>query len=257
MADDPPKRPVFDHRARDERHWLELQSIFELGQYSFEETQVNFSAYVRRRDLATLISRYELFRQVIDLPGCIVELGVGKGGSLFTWTKLLETFCPNDRSRKVFGFDHFEGVVDFQAQDGKLVGGASHKVVGGFKTPAEPIRRLVDLHNDDNLLPGIERVRLVEGDVIDTLPNFLEENPGLKISLLHFDVDLYRPTKFALELLYPLVVSGGVVVLDEYGLIPWQGETKAIDEYFADRTDRPVIRKHPFVPTPHGYFIKK
>jgi hypothetical protein len=257
MSADSPPKVHFDYKARDARHWVELQKIFDAGMYSLEDIMVNFAAHIRRRDMARLISHYELFKPAIDLPGCIIELGVGKAASLFTWAKLLETFCPNDRTRKVFGFDHFLGVVDFVEEDGRLVGGASHKVLGGFKTAPDPIRRLVDLHNEDNILAGVERVRLVEGDLMETLPKFLEDNPGLKISLLHMDVDLYRPSKFAFDLLYPLVVIGGVVVLDEYGLIPWQGETRAVDEYFAMIGKQPLIRKHPFVPTPHGYFFKE
>jgi len=249
--------PKFDYATRDKQHWSRLQSIIDLAQYSLEDVQINFPAFVRRREMARLVSHYELFKTVIDLPGCIVELGVGRGGSLLTWAKLLETFCPADRSRKVFGFDHFQGVVDFVEADGKLTGGASHKVMGGFQTPAEPIRQLIELSNDDNILAGVERVRLVEGDVLETLPKFLDDNPGLKISLLHFDVDLYKPTQFALKKLYPLVVTGGVIVLDEYGLIPWQGETRAVDEYFSSFPKRPTIQKHPYVPTPHGYFVKE
>ena len=69
-------------------------------------------------------------------------------------------------------------------------------------------------------------------------------------------MDLYLPTKKALELLYPLVVKGGVVVFDEYGVVPWQGESTAADEYFKEIGEQPVIKKFPFSPQPHGYFIK-
>ena len=91
---------------------------------------------------------------------------------------------------------------------------------------------------------------------MDTIPKFLEENPGLKISLLHFDMDLYEPTKYGLEMLYPLVVKNGVVVFDEYGLIPWQGETNAVDEYFKNIGEKPLIQKMPFYHVPSGYIIK-
>lgn len=117
-------------------------------------------------------------------------------------------------------------------------------------------RTLVELFNEDTIVPNIKRVELVEGDIFESLPKFLEAHPGLKISLLHLDVDLYRVTKFALETLYPLVVNGGVVVFDEYALVPWQGETKAADEYFGGLGLQPMYRKFPHSPTPSGYFIK-
>ncbi len=77
---------------------------------------------------------------------------------------------------------------------------------------------MVEIHNSDNMIPGTKRCILVDGDIKDTLPKFLEQNPGLKIALLHFDMDLYEPTKVAMEALYPLVLKGGVVCFDEYGL---------------------------------------
>ena len=70
-------------------------------------------------------------------------------------------------------------------------------------------------------------------------------------------MDLYEPTLYGLEQLYPLVVKGGVVCFDEYALIPWQGESNAVDEYFKKIGERPLIKKHAFTQTPHGYFIKE
>ena len=70
----------------------------------------------------------------------------------------------------------------------------------------------------------------MEGDVNETVPEYVAEHPELRISLLNIDV--YGATKTILKELYPRVVSGGVVLLDDYGNFP--GETKAVDEYFAD-----------------------
>jgi hypothetical protein len=250
--------PAYDYAARDERNWTKLERYKAESGLSDREMLVNWPAYVRRRELPRFLAHYELFKQVIDLPGSILELGVYKGASFFTWTKLMETFCPGDRQRKVYGFDHFQGLVDFTEADGHEVGGKVDKVQGGWKATAEHARLLVDLHNSDSFLPGVDRCVLVEGDIFETLPRFLEQTPGLRISLLHFDVDLYKPTKFALDLLYPLVLKGGVVCFDEYAFVPWEGESRAVDEFFADTPldQRPVIKKFPFSPTPSGYFIK-
>jgi hypothetical protein len=247
----------FDYAGRDRRHWQELEAILAAQGASQAEMLSRFPAYARRRDLVRFLAHYELFKPVIELPGCIVEIGVHRGASFFTWAKLLETFCPGDRSRKVFGFDHFQGLRDFDAKDGAL-NERAEKTPGGYGLAGEreAILRLVALHHQGNLLPGVERCRLIEGDVLETLPGFLQENPGLRISLLHLDVDLYRPTKFALEQLYPRVVMGGVVVLDEYGLMPWEGESRAVEEFCQEQGLAPVIRKFPFSAQPHGYWFK-
>ncbi len=202
------------------------------------------------------MAHYELFKHTIELPGCIVELGVFRGASFFTWSNLLETFNTNDRSKKVFGFDHFEGLRPDQFIDDKdgVRDGRDNKKDWAYSTPAEHMRALTTLHNDDNFLPGVERCVLVEGDVYDSIPRFLKNNPGLRISLLYFDLDLYAPTLFCLQQLYPLVVTGGVVCFDEYGLIPWEGESRAVEEYFG--SGLPKLRRMPFSPSPSAYFIK-
>jgi Macrocin-O-methyltransferase (TylF) len=251
------KPQPFDAAARDRYYWEQVEQLVKRRGYSLRDVLQHFPAYLMRRDLTKFLSHSELFKHVVDLPGCVVELGIYRGRSFFTWSHLMETYCPGDRSRMVFGFDHFEGLKEFSAQDGaKDASKTAEKVEGGWKATREEIELLVELHNLDNLIPGARRCELVAGDVRETIPAFLEAHPGLRISLLHFDMDLYEPTYFALEQLYPLVVAGGVVCFDEYGLIPWQGETRAVDDYFAKLDKRPAIRKHPFTATPHGYLIK-
>jgi hypothetical protein len=247
---------MFTKEQYAERDRLHRQAIDEMGLTPWEIIQ-DFPAFFRRREMARFLAHAELFQKVIDLPGCVLELGVFRGSSFFTWTKLMETFCPGDRSRRVYGFDSFEGLQDFVPEDGPTDSRVS-KEFGSFKSNEARIRKLVEIHNQDNMVPGIERCEIITGNVLETLPKFLEEHPGLRISLLHLDMDLYKPTKFAMEMLYPLVVTGGVIAFDEYGLIPWEGESRAVDEYFKEMNlPAPRIQKLPYSPLPHGYMIKQ
>lgn len=238
-------------------YWDRMEALVSREGHSLRHVLSLWPAYVRRQHLTRFIAHYELYKQVVDLPGCIVEIGVYRGSSFFTWHKLCETFNATDRRKKVFGFDHFRGLSDFDAKDGPQ-DAKDGKVPGGFD--AIPVREevfeLTRLHNDDNLIPGIERSRLIEGDIRETIPKFLEENSGLRICLLHLDADLYQPTMLALTHLYPLVVKGGLVVLDEYGLIPWEGESRAAEEYFGSIQEAPTFRKFPWSGQPQGYFVK-
>lgn len=260
MSDKPAsQRPKFEYRQRDRRHWQVLDDLFSERDFGPREILTNFPAYVRRRDLPRFLAHYELFKMVADLPGSILDLGVFRGASLFTWAKLLETFCPADRTRKVYGFDHFRGLDAFTEADGGKADrtGAVGPDAARWQADAEHARALVELHNDDGMIAGVERVRLVEGDVLDTLPRFVAENPGLRISLLHLDMDVHAPTKAALDLLWPLVVEGGVVVMDEYALPPWEGETKAVDDFLRTLPGgAPTVRKFPFSAMPGGYVVK-
>src|SRR5262249_30907245 len=89
-------------------------------------------------------------------------------------------------------------------------------------------------------------VKLVRGDICETVPRFVEENPHLRISLLNLDTDIYEPAKVILKYLYPLMVRGGILILDDYGTFP--GETMAVDEYFLGQDVE--IKKFPFCTTP-------
>ena len=193
------------------------------------------------------------------LPGSIVELGVSRGVSFFSFHKFLEIFCPTDTSKKVYGFDSFEGLSDFAEEDGRSSVDASNDKKGGGwsaeKVEGE-IFELCELANRDNILAR-ERSRLIRGRVQETLVPFLEETPGLRISLLHFDLDLYEPTYYALEQLWDLVVPGGVVVFDEYGLPPWGGEAAAFDRFRDERNLDVQLKKFDWCLTPSAYCIKR
>src|SRR5688500_982137 len=105
---------------RDVEVWEQLTKLIEKHGHDSKHILELWPAYARRIHLGRFLAHWELFKQVIDIPGCIVECGVFRGSSFFTWSKLMETFCPSDRSRKVFGFDSFSGLTDFHKKDGKM-----------------------------------------------------------------------------------------------------------------------------------------
>ena len=237
------------YAVRDKAHWVELESV--VAGIPFNEIIKNYPAFIRRRDLPRILAHYELFKKVVDLPGSIVELGVYLGAGFFTWSKLLETFVPGDRSRKVYGFDNCRGYSELSSEDGNPTPWTEQ--IGPKVAKEDYILRMVDLHNEDNLLPGVERCEIIIGDIAETVPKFVSESQGTRISLLYFDVNLYEPTLIGLKHLYPLVLPGGVVAFNGYGGPPWQGEARAIEQYF---DEQPQMRKFPFSTHPSAYFVK-
>jgi hypothetical protein len=95
---------------------------------------------------------------------------------------------------------------------------------------------------------GIENVELIQGDICSTVPAYVRDHPELRISLLHVDVDVYRPTKVALEQLFEKVVPGGLIVLDDYGTVA--GETQAVDEFLGALGREVLIQKLPISHVP-------
>jgi hypothetical protein len=246
-----------DYQSREEQHWAELQNILRDGKISLSEALINFPAFVRRREMTRLLADYDLFRMIQDLPGSVVELGVFLGAGLFTWSKLLETFVPGDRSRKVYGFESGGGYQDFASEDGDPRPWIEN-VVGRKVVPDGYLDRMVKLTNQDNLLPGIERCRIISGNILETVPAFAASNQGTRLSMIFFDVNLYKPTLAGFRALYPLLLPGGVVAMNGFGSPPWLGETAAFENYFKEIGCRlPHVRKLPYSIRPGGYFIKE
>jgi hypothetical protein len=236
--------------------WRELVELMQSNDLSSQDIVENFMLFYRRVNFAKHLAHIEIFNKTVDLPGSIVELGVFKGASFMTFLKLADIHCSGDTLKKVIGFDTFSGFLDINEKDGKE-NKQRDLQKGGFdaKNFFPILERAIELEKADSFIPRFSRAVLIKGDVCQTVPQYVEENPGLRISLLHLDMDLYEPTKVALEYLFPLVVPGGVVLLDEYGMQEFPGESAAFDEYFGDR--RPMLKKFPFISTPGGYFLKQ
>jgi len=250
---------VFDGRknftADDEIERM-LEEHFEKFDISKREIWRNFQIYTRRVFLKRFLAHYEFFQRVIHLPGDIVELGVYRGSSLLSWANFLEIRNMGDRHKKVIGFDNFKGFGELDSKDGVEAPDVGKKS-GGFASGEfeEQLREAINIFDTDRFIPYKARIILVKGDIEQTVPEYVEQNPGLRISLLHFDVDLYRPTLISLQHLWPLVVPGGVVLFDEYGIPPWEGESKAVDEFFADQ--KVAINRLDWCSNPGGYIVKE
>ncbi|MEM1416754.1 MAG: TylF/MycF/NovP-related O-methyltransferase [Myxococcota bacterium] len=179
------------------------------------------------RRMGKLLAHYELYKRVVGLPGAIVECGVFKGASLVrfaTFRELLES----PFSREILGFDAFGAFPrEGDAEDQEFIEAFEQEAGTGIST--EELQEVLR-HK------GFGNVTLVPGDINETVPDVAASRPELRIALLHVDVDVYVPTKTILEHLYPRLVPGGLLVLDDYGKVA--GETRAVDEYFAARGAR-------------------
>ena len=78
---------------------------------------------------------------------------------------------------------------------------------------------------------SLENMEFIKGDVLETLKD--EKNLPKSISILRLDTDWYASTKIELEVLYPRVINSGCLIVDDYGY--WDGQRKAVDEYFRSR----------------------
>jgi hypothetical protein len=192
---------------------------------------LNFSKYVRRHELARFIVQYELFRKIADVKGSIVECGVYQGAGVMTWAKLSETLEPYNFLRKIYGFDTFEGfpaVSDADMGSDPDVAKVGH-LKPGYDVYAE-LGQCIDALEETRLLKHQEKVILIKGDAMQTIPAFLKENQQVLVSLLYLDFDLYEPTLLALKSFLPRMPKGAVIAFDELNDPKWPGETRALLE---------------------------
>ena len=77
-----------------------------------------------------------------------------------------------------------------------------------------------------------------------TAPGYLKNNPHLVVALLYLDLDLYEPTKVAMQTFLPRMPKGAIIAFDELNHPDWPGETIAIMEEIGIRNLR--IERFPF-----------
>lgn len=215
-----------------------------------------FPVLARRQWIKRFLAHSDFFRKTLDVPGDIAELGVFRGLGMMTWANLLETFCIGDRTKIVYGFDNWQGFKGLTEQDGRA-DAAIDKIAGGFspKHFYGELESAISIFDDDRFISKKPRVKLINGDIERTVPDFLSEHPGIRFSLVHFDCDLYQPTRIALEHIWPRVSRGGIILFDEYAIKDWPGETAAVDEFFGDKPGIPILTL-PWNNVPGGYVVK-
>lgn len=184
--------------------------------------------------LTPLVRRWNLIKSLHyinqnKLEGDIVECGIWRGGNLFLAKKIQDLYYKNIK-RTFYGYDTFEGMPEPSVYDGE-------KIVQIYKNFLKKGERWTEASLDDvensikKLFLSLDDFNLVKGKVEDTLIN--KKNLPSKISLLRLDTDFYESTKVELEILYPLLVQKGVLIIDDYG--DFIGCRKAVDDYFFNK----------------------
>jgi len=203
----------------------------------------NFYLSCNINRISKILAHYELFKMTHKIPGAIVECGVFKGASFVRWASFRNLF-GNPYSKKIIGFDTFKNFPETTFLDDKQVRNKFIESAGDECISKDQLLEVLK-HKEINQL-----IELVKGDITKTVPEYVRQHPELRISLLNLDTDIYEPAVTILKYLYPLIVQGGVIIIDDYGVFP--GETKAVDEYLTNVN----IQKFPFCMSP-SYIVKE
>jgi len=190
-----------------------------------------------------LLAQYELFKMTLDVPGAIVECGVFKGAS-FARFAMLRELLGNAFAKPLIGFDTFDTFAEADSPRDEALRQAVVSSAGKRCISAEELMNtLVSKGCDKN-------VELIAGNVSDTIPEFLAKRPEFRASLINVDLDFYSGSKVAIKALWPRLATGGILMLDDYGV--FEGETYAVEELLPGAR----IKKFPFCYSP-SYVVKE
>lgn len=153
------------------------------------------------------------------IQGDVAELGVYKGNSAYMLAKLARSLGTT-----AYLFDTYEGFPDRD-----LVGVDSGARADAFTdSTLALVRKRV----------GDENVQFVKGYFPDSLT---QVTGSPEFCLVHIDCDLYEPFRQALEYFYPRLVDGGMLIMHDYSSLVWDGAERAVDEFLADKPERPIL----------------
>lgn len=223
-------RDAKSQSQNDLNQFTAIEALFSEDPVELIERIEAFPKYVSRQAIAKFLTKYEIFKQILHINGSIIECGVLHGAGLMAWAKLSSIFEPVNHTRKIIGFDTFEGFPSLSAKDTKT-GRSNHLRVGGLiGSPYESTQQAIQVYDMNRQVGHIPKVELVKGDLCETASRYIEDNPHLVVSLLYLDVDLYEPTKKALEVFVPRMPKGAIIGFDELNAKIFPGETQAVLE---------------------------
>lgn len=190
----------------------------------------SFTKYASKKSISRFLVRYELFKKIINVHGSIIECGVMFGAGLFSFAHFSSIFEPVNHSRKIIGFDTFKGFPEISSLDKSEKSSEAFDIGGYAGSSLENLEEAAKLYDVNRPLSHIQKIELVKGDICETAKVYLENNPQLIISLLYLDMDIYKPTKAAIEAFLPRMTKGGIIAFDELNYEKCPGETIAVNE---------------------------
>lgn len=179
-------------------------------------------------------------RTAVQLPGDFVECGVNAG---FLSSSIMYDLDWDSRGKLFYLLDTFRGLDPNQVSSEEKMDGIINKNLeliknGFYVSSSEKVK--INFSEWKN-------IKIIEGTIPDTLPEITTE----KISFLHIDLNCAPPEVAALKFLWDKLVTGAIILLDDYAYKGYHHQKNAIDE-FAKYKDIPIAS----LPTGQGLFVK-
>ena len=226
-----------------QRHKELFDHATELLQQFGHQWNIHNLVTLKRQSLSRILYYDFLYQKIIGIPGLICEFGVQWGATLTQLINLRGMYEPYNHSRRVVGFDTFEGFTAIDEKDGGFSEIGDYATQVGYEKKLESILLIQESFSP---LSHIKKFELVKGDVSTTINRWIEENPHAIIAMAIFDMDVYKPTRHALEAVIPRLTKGSILVFDELNCPHFPGETVAVKEVLG--LNNIALKRYPHQP---------
>ncbi len=166
-----------------------------------------------------LVAHYELYKQVKDLEGSILKCGIDATEG-FTRFAIFRQLMNQSEQQSMVAFEKPSSIFETTTTH-------ENETVVQVKKPLTSLTEI----QEELMMKGLdENVAFRPGPIQEAIPEYLMQNPELKIALLNIDLDDYDATLTTLDFFYQRIVSGGVLILDNYHKNG--SEAMAVREFF-------------------------
>jgi len=216
------------------RSGISHEQVVPVASYAPWRDDREFLAVYNRVSAHTLVDVYRCYelwsvaRQLRGVRGNVLEVGVWRGG-----TAAVLAVASADASH-LWLADTFEGVTKATPVDTSYVGGEH------ADTSEEIVRRLLAQMD-------VTQFTILKGVFPDATGARMD---GAAIKLCHIDVDTYQSAKDVFMWVWPRLVTGGVVIFDDYGFWGCEGVTTAVNELRASHFTLHNLNGHALVLKP-------
>lgn len=220
----PSTHSLLEHTATDAQLKArdELVHFYKQSEIPTEDLLFNLGLYARSGVLVKFLLMHELYKRFVNIPGLLVEFGVWYGQNLVLLENLRAIHEPFNKQRRIVGFDSFTG---YEGKPGFYAAGKGYK---------DYLARLLKTHQRMNVY-GHQNIdhELVEGDASETVPQYFKDHKDAMVAFAFFDIGDYKPTVYAMQAIKPRLMSGSVLLLDQFTWDGADGEARALRETFA------------------------
>lgn len=237
-----------DHETKIRQKFLEL---FKNCPIPDDQILANLGLFLNSKTLSRILFMDHIFKQIVDVPGVVVEFGTRWGQNMALFSSLRGIYDPFNRHRKIVGFDTFAGFTQISTKDGtsEMMRRGNLALTQGY---FRYLINVMEYHEQENPLSHITKYELIKGDANREIVTYFKKHPETIIALAFFDFDTYKPTKKCLQAIKPHLVKGSILGFDELNDPDSPGETLALDEVFG--LNNISLKRHPFA-SRTTYFI--